>query len=365
MKKYNCLNKDLQSVLNKKKKAILENDFKLASNYKITENKLLDEINNLELSLCNKKVKKKVNDIDVAHVIYSKTKIPVYEILNDNNRVINNILDDLKSNIVGQDKVIDGLINVAKRIKMGFVKDNKCYSMMFAGPSGVGKTYLATLFGKNMASKVIRLDMSEYSEAHSVSKIVGAPPGYVGYSDNNYILEDIKKNPYSVLILDEIERAHPSIINLFLQIFDNGRIKDSKGEYVRFDNVIIILTSNIGFNDINIGFNKCESKVISRLNETFGIPFVNRIDNIFVFDELNSDCINKLINKKILDIKKRYLENVDFKVNKKVYDEILSACNYKEYGARRIDKIIREKIENQIIDKVINKENKIYIEQLQ
>ncbi|MBP3921079.1 MAG: ATP-dependent Clp protease ATP-binding subunit [Bacilli bacterium] len=365
LKRYNTLNKNLQEIISKKKEAIIKNDFKKASNYKVNENKLMNEINTLELSFYGKKIKKKVNNNDVAHIIYSKTKIPVYELLKDNCKIINNIYEDLRGHIVGQNKVIEGLINVAKRIKMGFVKENKCYSMMFVGPSGVGKTYLATLFGKNMVNdNVIRLDMSEYSEAHCISKIVGAPPGYIGYNDNYNILEEIRKKPYSVLILDEIERAHPNIINLFLQIFDNGKIKNSKGEYIRFDNIIIIMTSNIGFHDINIGFNKNESKVLTKLKENFGIPFINRIDNVFIFNELECDDINYLIDKKIFDIKRKYLKNIDFKIDKKVYTEIIKESNYKEFGARKIDKIIREKIENQIIDKIINKEDKIYIEQL-
>ena len=237
--------------------------------------------------------------------------------------------------------------------------------MLFCGPSGVGKTRLATLFGKNMVgNNVIRLDMSEYIEPHSVSKIIGSPPGYVGYEDNNNILEQIKNKPFSVLILDEIEKAHPNILNLFFQILDNGKIKDSKGKTIRFDNVIIVMTSNIGFNNDNIGFNKNKTKVITKLKENFQTPFIKRIDNIFIFDSLNQENIIKIIERKLFEIKRKYLKEIDLKIDKKIYEEIIKESNYHEFGARKIDKIIKDKIESQIIDKIINQNKKAYIEQL-
>ena len=365
VKKYNQLNNQLQEIINNKKNAIIKQNFKQASIYKTDENKILNEINELELNLYNKNTIKKIKKEDLAKVIQQKTKIPIFEILNENEKIINNIYQNLKQNIIGQDKIINNLMNITKRIKLGFKEDNKCYSMLFCGPSGVGKTSLAKIFGKNMVGdNIIRLDMTEYIEPHSVSKIIGSPPGYIGYQDNTNILEEIKNKPYSLLILDEIEKAHPNVINLFLQILDNGKIKDSKGNIVRFDNVIIIMTSNIGFNDINIGFNKNDSKVITKLKENFSIPFINRIDNILIFDELTQDNILSLIEQKIFKIKRKYLKNIDLKIDKKVYDEILKECNYKEFGARKIDKIIKDKIETQIIDKIINQNTKIHIEEL-
>jgi len=365
LKKYNQMNKDLQEIINKKKEAIIKNNFKKASTYKISENKLMNEINELELTFYNKKQHKKVTKEDVAKVVEQKTKIPVYELLNEKEKIINNIYQNLKENIIGQDKIISDLMAITKRIKLGFKDENKCYSMLFCGPSGVGKTSLATIFGKNMVGEnIIRLDMTEYIEPHSVSKIIGSPPGYVGYQDNTNILEEIKNKPYSLLILDEIEKAHPNIINLFLQILDNGKIKDSKGNIVRFDNVIIIMTSNIGFNKENIGFNKNENKIITKLKETFSIPFINRIDNILIFDELKKENILNLIEQKIFNIKRKYLKNIDLKIDKKVYEEIIKESNYQEFGARKIDKIIKDKIETQIIDKIINQNKKIHIEEL-
>lgn len=204
---YNQLNRKLQALIKDKNEAISNSDFKKATNYKKSEFDLMDKINSLELSLCNKKKNEVLLD-EIADVINSKTKIPVYEILNENDKVISKMREEIETKIIGQETAVNEIINIAKKIKLGF-KDDKCYSLLFAGPSGVGKTELAKVFGKTLAGKnVIRLDMSEYSEAHSVSKIVGAPPGYVGYSDNKTILEEIKNKPFSVLILDEIERAN-------------------------------------------------------------------------------------------------------------------------------------------------------------
>ena len=359
LKKYNQLNKTLKEIIENKKQSIIKNDFEKASKYKEKENKIMNEINNLELKFYDK-TPKKVTKEDVADVIYKKTKIPVYELLNETEITLKNIKENLKENIIGQDKIIKNMMNIIKRIKLGF-KDNRCYSIMLCGPSGVGKTLTAQTFGKNIG-EIIRLDMTEYIEPHSVSKILGTSPGYVGYGDNSNILEEIKNKPYSVLILDEIEKAHPNVINLFLQILDNSKIKDSKGSWVRFDNITIIMTSNIGF-DENIGFQKNENKVIQKLKENFSIPFINRIDNILIFDKLKKEDIKNLITKKLYNIKKKY-KNIKLNINEKVIEEIIKESNYEEFGARKIDKIIKDKIENQIIDNIINKSEEINIKEL-
>ncbi len=363
LKKYNQLNKELSKIIENKKQSIIDNDFEKASIYKEQENNIMNKINNLELTFYDK-TPKKVTKEDLARIIYSKTKIPVYEILNETDKTINNIYCDLKENIIGQENTIKNLMNVVKRIKLGF-KDNKCYSMMFCGPSGVGKTLSAQVLGKNLVGEnIIRLDMTEYIEPHSVSKIIGPPPGYVGYEDTGNILEEIKNKPHSVLILDEIERAHPNVINLFLQVLDNGKIKDSKGSYVRFDNITLIMTSNIGFNEETIGFKKNENKVIQKLKEHFTVPFINRIDNIIIFENLKEENIKELINKKLFNIKRKYLNNIKLEIDNKVIEEIVKESNYKEFGARRIEKIIKDKIENQIIDNIINKNEEIHIKEL-
>ena len=356
---YNKLNKQLQSLIKNKNEAVSNNDFKKASSYKEKEFVLMDKINNLELTLCNKN-KNEVTIEEVANVINSKTKIPVYEILSEND--INKINDNLKV-IIGQDKAIKELSNIAKKIKLGY-KDDKCYSLLFAGPSGVGKTELAKIFGNSLVGdNVIRLDMSEFSEAHSVSKFVGAPPGYIGYNDNKTILEEIRNKPFSVLILDEIERANQSIINLLFQILDNGKIKDSKGVDVHFNNVIIIMTSNIGFDEINVGFNK-NNDDLTKLKEYFSIPFINRIDNIISFNRLTEENIKNIINNKINKLINKY-KNIKIKIDENIINDIIKLSNYNEFGARKIDKIIKDKLENIIIDKIIDNKKSVHIKTLE
>lgn len=361
--KYKQLNKDLHTLIQNKNDAIVNNDFVLASKYKKKENAMMDKINNLELQLYNKNHVKIVTKEDIAEIISLKTKIPVYELLKENDVIIEQVKKSLR-HIVGQDKVIEEVLKIARKIKLGFNDESKCYSMMFVGSSGVGKTELAKSFGASLVGRenVIKLDMSEYSEGHSISKIIGAPPGYIGYSDNKNILEEIKNHPNSVLILDEIEKAHPSIINLLFQILDEGKIKDSKGHTVRFDNVTIIMTSNIGFNDQNIGFNKNESVVLTKLKENFSVSFINRIDNTVIFNNLDIDSITKIIESKIKKLKQKYSKKkITVKIKENIVDEVIELCNYKEFGARKIDKVINDKLDNMIIEKVIDNQKIITI----
>ena len=347
IKKYFDLQDKYKNLLNEKNKAIINNEYNKASNFKEQENVIANQINILELKMHenrNNIVTKK----DVAEIINSKSNIPVYEILKDNKKIIKEIEKNLNNTVIGQEKALNEIINITKKIKLGY--NDKCYSMMFVGPSGVGKTLLATQFGKNMNINILRLDMSEYSEAHSVSKIIGSPPGYIGYSDNKYILNEIKNHPHTVLILDEIEKAHPSVINLFLQILDNNKIKDSIGKTIRFDNVIILMTSNIGFDENRVGFiEESDNYILNKLKENFSLSFINRISNIIVFNKLDENSIEEIIKNKLNLIKEKY----NIKINKKIIKEIKEISNYKEYGARKIDKIIKDKIENIIIDKMI------------
>ena len=360
---YNRLNKQLQNLIKNKNEAVSNSDFKKASNYKKNEFELMDKINSLELVLCDKK-RNEVTIDDIAYVVNSKTKIPIYEILSENELIIKNMKEQISNKIIGQEQAVSEVINIAKKIKLGF-KDEKCYSLLFVGPSGVGKTELAKVFGNILAGKnVIRLDMSEYSEAHSVSKFVGAPPGYVGYNDNKTILEEVRNKPFSVLILDEIERANPSIINLLFQILDNGKIKDSKGVDVYFNNVTIIMTSNIGFDEINVGFNK-NINSLSKLKEYFSIPFINRIDNIVSFNQLKENDLKQLIKFKIDKLVKKYRKKIKIKVDNNIILEILNLSNYQEFGARKIDKIIKNKLESIIVDKIIVNKKSVSIKTIE
>ncbi len=363
-KEITSLELEIDKLDKLKNSYIIENNIDKAYTYRKKEIVLQEKLNNLMLNINrNNKI---VTIKDVANVIHTKTQIPVYEILKDDAKVVKNIEKQLRDSIVGQDEAIKNLIDITKRIKFGYKSDNKCISFLFVGPSGTGKTALSKIYanllvgGKNL----IRLDMSEYADVTSVNKIVGSAPGYVGYDDNKNILDEIKNKPYSVILLDEIEKAHPQVINLFYQILDDGLIKDSKGNTIKFNNNIIIMTSNIGYEKNNVGFNnKAESTVLNELKNELSLPFVNRIDNIILFNHLTEENIRNIIKNKINVLKKKYA-NVTIKIGKNAVNEIVELSNYYDFGARKVDKIIKSKLENVIIDSILDNKSTVFITSL-
>ena len=362
LKEYNKTNIKLKEITMLKNEYISKNDFKDALLYRKDEERLLSKLNSLELDILKNTSRKRVTKKDVAYVMNMKTNIPMYELMEDNIKVINKIEKELRSNIIGEDTAINACIDVIKRIKLGFKDDNMCYSMMFAGPSGVGKTKLATLFTKSLVGdNLIRLDMSEYSEPSSITKILGTSPGYIGYKESHSILDEVKNKPFSVILLDEVEKAHPDILNLFFQILEDGKIKNSSGEYVYFNNTVIIMTSNIGYNKLSIGFNSTSNQN-SKLKDSFSIPFINRIDTIVYFNKLSLSDIKEIINTKLNVLKKKYKDkNINIKIDDNVIEDIVNKSEYNVYGARKIDKIIKDDIENIIINSVLNNEYNVIV----
>ena len=353
VKEYNHLQEDLEKIKKEKNEAILNNQFKIASSFKEKENEVLNKINEMEL-LVHQKAAKIVTKEDIANTISNRTNIPVYEILNESEKVIKEIERQLKQEIVGQKTAIEEVMKVIKKIKLGYQR--QCYSMLFMGPSGVGKTALAKLVAENLVGKenVIKLDMSEYVNDTAINKMIGAAPGYVGYEDYKNIFETIKNKPYSVLILDEIEKAHPNVINLFLQILEDGKIKDNNSNTIRFDNVTIIMTSNIGFDDISVGFcQKKENEILSKLKDYFSISFINRIDKTIIFNHLTEKEMKDLINKKINKLSKKY-EKIPISISNEMKQNILKKSNYKEFGARKLNKLMKDLVEDKMIDQILN-----------
>ena len=352
------LQKELNDIRDKKKTYILDNDIKKAYYYRQKENEVLNKLNSLELTTTNSK---EVSINDIASVINNRCSIPMYEVLSDSVKSIKTIEDSLSKTIIGQDNAIKELISITKRIKLGY-KDNKCYSLLFIGPTGVGKTLMAKNYAKSFLgeSNFIRLDMSEYSDATSMNKIIGSNPGYVGYDDKN-ILGLIKEKPNSILLLDEIDKAHPSVINLFYQILDEGKIKDNQGNVIRFDHITIIMTSNVGFEEIKVGFNQNkEDEVISSLKTVFPPSFINRIDNIITFNNLNKDNLIDIINNRIDYIKNKY-NNITINIDNNVLEEVINKCNYHEFGARKVNKVLSNIVENKVVDAIINEKDSITI----
>lgn len=352
------LQKELNDIRDKKKTYILDNDIKKAYYYRQKENEVLNKLNSLELTITNNK---EISINDIASVINNRCSIPMYEVLSDSVKSIKTIEDSLSKTIIGQDNAIKELISITKRIKLGY-KDNKCYSLLFIGPTGVGKTLMAKNYAKSFLgeSNFIRLDMSEYSDVTSINKIIGSNPGYVGYDDKN-ILGLIKEKPNSILLLDEIDRAHPSVINLFYQILDEGKIKDNQGNVIRFDHITIIMTSNVGFEEIKVGFNQNkEDEVISSLKTVFPPSFINRIDNIITFNNLNKDNLIDIINNRIDYIKNKY-NNITINIDNSVLEEVINKCNYHEFGARKVNKVLSNIVENKVVDAIINEKDSITI----
>jgi len=355
---YNNINEEikLKEIQNKKESYIKNKNIKKAYEYKIKETIYLDKINNN-----NQKNEVTINDI--ATVINNKTSIPIYEILKDNKKIISNIEKNLKNNIIGQNNAINELINITKRIKLGY-KENKCISLLFSGPSGVGKTKLASTYANLITKgKTIKLDMSEFSDTTSLNKFLGSSAGYIGYDDNKYVLNTIKDNPTSVIIFDEIDKAHPKIINLLYQILDEGKIKDSKNNTINLNNNIIIMTTNKGTESKEIGFIQKDNKNIKELKETFNIALLNRIDNIISFNNLTKQDITKIINNHITNLKNKY-NNINLNISKNIINELIEQSEYQTYGARKIEKIIKNKLENIIIDEILENKQNINIDSI-
>jgi len=362
----NVLKEELNCVIEQKNKAIIEQNFIEASQLRKKEYTIESKITKLEDNKTNKQMPREVTNDAVATVIKLKTKIPIYELEMEKPQKILKFKEELLKKVIGQENAVESIYQISKRIKLGFKKENKPTSLLFAGPTGVGKTLLVKEFSKLFMGEgnLITLDMSEYKEEHTISKIIGSPPGYVGYSNKNTVIEEIKDKPFSVVLVDEIEKAHPSVINLFLQILDEGRIKDSRGNIVRLDNIIIIMTSNVGFNKKTIGFNNENSEVIhTKLKEMLSPEIMNRIDEVIVFNKLSKNDINKIVTKKIRDIKSKFkTKKIDVHISNKVIEEITEECHYAEYGARKIDKIINSKLDNLIIDELISGTKKLDIQ---
>ena len=335
MKEYNKLAEELTNIIKAKKEKIESKDFKSAFKYKQRENEITSRLNELEYLLTTTHYNS-VTKNDLAHVLKNKINIPIIE-LNDRFNY-SEITKKLKSKVIGQDRAIKKLVSSY----FANIENNEVFSVLLNGPSGVGKTSLALEFANTLSNKVLRIDMSEFSEAHSVSKLVGAPPGYVGYDNSNYLFDSIREYPFTVIILDEIERCHPSVLNLFFQILDNNQLKDAKGNVIYFNNSIIIMTTNIEKNK-NLGFNNSQAN--SQLNDYFTIPFINRIKEIITLDSLSEETITKIIQKELSVSCKNI--TIDSNKIRKILDESL----YKEYGARKIKgiKFLHRKKEKKVL----------------
>ncbi|MBR6253361.1 MAG: ATP-dependent Clp protease ATP-binding subunit [Clostridia bacterium] len=340
-----------------------EPDYEKISNLKSREIALTNQIADMSQG----KVTVELNVEDVAKVIETWTKIPASKITETESQKLLHLEENIHKRLIGQDNAVTAVCNAIRRSRAGLKIKKAPPSFIFVGPTGVGKTELAKslayeLFGTE--DSIVRVDMSEYMESHSVSKLIGSPPGYVGYDDAGQLTEKIRRNPYSIVLFDEIEKAHADVFNILLQVLDEGRLTDSQGRVVNFENTIIIMTSNAGsnLNNNGIGFNRenqseVESRVTKALKDTFRPEFLNRVDEIAIFNELTKDELLKIVdlNLKALsdELKERNLY-VTFTPEVKQY--ILEKGYDPKYGARPINRAIEKYIENVLAESMLKDE---------
>ncbi len=338
-------------------------DYEKIANLKAHETALINQIT--EMSQGNVEIELTIDD--VAKVIETWTKIPASKISETEAEKLLNLENNLHKRIIGQDKAVTAVSNAIRRSRAGLKSKKRPPSFIFVGPTGVGKTELAKalateLFGTEEA--IIRIDMSEYMESHSVSKLIGSPPGYVGYDDAGQLTEKVRRNPYSLILFDEIEKAHNDVFNILLQVLDDGRLTDSQGRVINFDNTIIIMTSNAGsdLNNNGIGFNKdttglVEARVQSALKNTFRPEFLNRVDETIIFGELKKEELLQIVDLMLSEITEELTErNIHITFEKQVKEYILEKGYEPKYGARPLRRAIQKYIENELAECLLKNE---------
>ena len=372
--RINLDNKDLYNleVLNQKLKEIRvqkedaagadsTEDYQKAANLKMEECKIIEEINQIKSTM-------KVSELtvqDIANVIESWTKIPVKKITEKETQKLLNLENNLHKRIIGQEEAVNAVSRIIRRNRAGLKSTKRPPSFIFVGPTGVGKTELAKslafeMFGSE--DSIIRIDMSEYMESNSTAKLIGAPPGYVGYDDAGQLTDKVKRKPYSIILLDEIEKAHPDVFNLLLQVLDDGRLTDSQGNTVSFQNTIIIMTSNAGsnLNNNSIGFggeSVNKGKIENRLKEVFRPEFLNRIDEIVVFESLNKEQLLQIVDLMLEDTRKALADrnlSLDISLDAKKY--LLEKGTNLKFGARPLRRAIGRYLEDEISEKILKGE---------
>lgn len=356
---FSEINNKLSKVKSLKNESIIANRFDEAFLYKKTEMILEDKKNRLEIKNMRNHYKK-IKISDVISILEEMSKIPLFR---DSSKFYERFVSDTSKVILGQDFAIKNVCDVFRKRQFSS-NCSKPISFLFLGPTGVGKTLLAKRYGKYFyGDNVIRVDMSEFKEGHSVSKMIGSPPGYVGYNDSKNVFEQVKDNPYSLIILDEIEKGSREVINLFLQILDEGFCKNSKGELINFSNTSIIMTSNLGCEKSSIGFDN--GVCYTDINKFFGVEFVNRIGSIIRFNRISFDICKRLVNSSLARIRSFYKKKgIICSFSNNLVQELINLCEYDKYGVRKLDNIISERLESILVDNVFNGETKIRIDSI-
>ena len=317
-----------------------------------------------ELEELNKKAKNEilsdtVDEEDIAKIISNWTKIPISKLVGGEREKIIHLEENMKKRVKGQDEALKLVSEAIIRSRAGIKDPNRPIgSFIFLGPTGVGKTEVAKTLAYELFDDerhIVRIDMSEYMESHSVSRLVGAPPGYVGYDEGGQLTEAVRRNPYSIVLFDEIEKAHKDVFNILLQILDDGRITDSQGRTVDFKNTIIIMTSNLGSEYILENVENKDELVMNELKHTFKPEFINRIDEIIIFKSLDKKVVYEILDKIISDIERRLDDKkITLKLTTKAKDFIINNSYDEKYGARPIKRFVSRNLETLLANEIIN-----------
>ena len=369
------LDKELRDIIKEKEDAIRNQEFERASALRDDEANMKDRIREVseEWRKQNDANKPTVTEEDVAEVIATMTGVPVTKLTEGESERLLKLEDTLHARVIGQSDAVTAIAEAIRRARVGLKSPNRPIgSFIFSGPTGVGKTELAkalaeAIFGSE--DNMIRVDMSEFMEKHSTAKLIGSPPGYVGYDDGGHLSELVRKKPYSVILFDEIEKAHPDVFNIMLQILDDGRLTDAKGKHINFKNTVIIMTSNVGASMIStqgkLGFSaaedakkdkyeKLKETVNEELKKAFRPEFLNRIDDIIVFSHLSKEEIRQIVDLMMKDLFKRLAErDLSIEVTDEVKDYLAKDGYNEAYGARPLRRLIQKKIEDQLAEEIL------------
>ena len=355
------LKQELSKVQAEKEEVIAADsteDYQKAADLKTRECQLIEEIDKLSA----KTKPKQLTVQDIATVIENWTKRPVKKITEEETQKLLNLETNLHKRIIGQDEAVSSVARAIRRNRAGLKSTKRPPSFIFVGPTGVGKTELAKSLAYEMfgsEDSIIRIDMSEYMESHSTSKLIGAPPGYVGYDDAGQLTDKVKRKPYSIILLDEIEKAHPDVFNILLQVLDDGKLTDSQGNTVSFSNTIIIMTSNAGSNVNNnsIGFGNetvNKDKLIDRLKEYFRPEFLNRVDEIITFDSLTKEQLLQIVDLMLKDTSKALQDkDITLEVSSKAKNYLLEKGTDIKFGARPLRRAIQRYIEDELSEMIL------------
>ncbi len=323
--------------------------------------KLENELEELKKNNKNELIRDEVTEDDIANIIAKWTNVPITKLVESEKEKLVNLKANMEKRVMGQDQAIEKVVNAIIRARAGIKDPNRPIgSFIFLGPTGVGKTEVAKTLAYELFDDdrhMIRIDMSEYMEAHNVSRLVGAPPGYVGYEEGGQLTEAVRRNPYSIVLFDEIEKAHHDVFNILLQILDDGRITDSQGRTVDFKNTIIIMTSNIGSDYILEKLPNKDELINQELHRTFKPEFLNRVDEIVYFNSLSKDVIYKILDKIIQEVELRLKDrNITIKLTPSARDYIINSSYDENFGARPIKRFISDNVETMIaMDIVLDK----------